>query len=276
MIRRTALLLMAATAAGCATPVPADRIVDRARGREVSRAELLAALRAADFVLLGEVHDNPRHHRLRGELIAALGAVPVVAEHLSRGQRVHFGADRLASLVAAGFEPQGWAWPLHEPLFAAIERAGGPLLGGNLPRDLVRQVARGGALPADVAAALDAAPLPPAAQAALDEDLRLGHCGQLPAARLPAMRQAQRARDAAMALALLAAPSRPAVLIAGNGHVRTDNGVPRVLAALAPGRQVVAVGFLEAGDATPDPPFDFTWTTAAQPREDPCAGLKLR
>lgn len=271
-----ALLVAAALGAGCATLPPDGRIVEVASGREVSRAELLATLRGADTVLLGELHDNAEHHRLRGGLIAALGPVPVVAEHLTLGQSVRFGPDLLASLQAAGFEPRGWDWPIHEPLFAAVQRTGAPLAGGNLPRDTVRRIAREGAaaLPADVAALIAAAPLPPAAEAALDSDLVQGHCGQLPAARVPAMRTAQRSRDAAMALALQAAPAKPAVLLAGNGHVRTDYGVPQLLAAAQPGRRHVAVGFGEAGDAWAQAPYTYLWITGRAEREDPCKAMQ--
>jgi len=271
---------------GCAAPgvTSSDTLTDLGSGRRIDRDELLAALLRADLVLLGEQHDNPLHHQRRGELLAALGAaagggVTVVAEHLTRGQAVRFGEDLPASLAAAGFEPKGWGWPLHQPLFAAVQRAGLPLSGGNLPRELARAIARqgGAALPADLAALLAAAPLDAAAQAALDADLQRGHCGQLPAARLPAMRLAQRARDAAMAQALLASGGRPAVLLAGNGHVRSDYGVPRLLAAQRPGARWLAVGFVDDGaDLAPGAaPYTHLWRTAAPVRSDACAGFTL-
>lgn len=280
----SALLAAAGLLAGCSTPTPpAETLIDTASGRSISRAELLQALRGADVVLLGELHDNPRHHALRAELLLALGARPadgrpppaVVAEHLDRGRRVNFGVDLLASLQGAGFDASGWEWPLHEPLFAAVARAGLPLSGGNAPRDLVRRVAREGlaAAPADLRPLLDAAPLAPAAQAALDQDLVDGHCGRLPAARLPGMRAAQRVRDASMWLALREAGTRPAVLLAGNGHVRRDYGVPQIAAALQPQARVLSVGFAEFGTATAPATYHYVWTTARTQREDPCASV---
>lgn len=95
------------------------------------------------------------------------------------------------------------------------------------------------------------------------------------------MRLAQRARDASLALTLLDAGGAPARLIAGNGHVRRDYGVPLLLAARAPGAKVVSVGFVEvAAGATPDPEslrgrYDYVWFTPAVEREDPCAGLRM-
>lgn len=256
---------------------PADRLLDLRSGREIDVPTLLEQARASRFVLLGELHDNPHHHARRAELLGRL-ATPgtvVVAEHLTRGRQAGADGDLLAALQAAGFDPRGWQWPLHQPLFAALRQAGLPLWGGNLPAAEARRIAREGepALPAELAAPLAAAPLTESAQARLDAHLQAGHCGQLPAARLPAMRLAQRARDAAMALALRDSGGRPAVLLAGNGHVRRDYGVAQLLARLEPQAPCIQVAFGEHGD---EPEGDFAthlWTTAAPSRSDPCAGF---
>lgn len=278
--RRAWLGSLAASAlAGCAQrPAVGDRIVDIAGRREETRAALLAQLRSADVVLLGEQHDNPHHHARRGELIVELGAgTVVVAEHLDRGRRVGPGADPLARLQAAGFDPGAWQWPLHRTLFEPVLAAGLPVLGGNAPIADVRQVARQG-LGSAAAAWRDLladAPLDPVAEAALDRALVDGHCGQLPPARVPAMRAAQRVRDAALALALAESAGRPAVLVAGNGHVRLDHGVPVLLRRLRPAARVVVVGFGEPDWPLADAPYHHLWLTPAVERADPCAGLRL-
>jgi uncharacterized iron-regulated protein len=276
--------LLAAAAApllgsGCASwSDPPDRIVEVTSGRELTRAELLAALRRADHILLGEQHDNPHHHQRRGALIVELGAgTVVVAEQMPRGARVAAGADLRTRLEAAGFDAKAWGWPLYQPLFGPLLAAGLPLLGGNAPVTLARQIAREGpsAWPAELRERLDAVPLTATAQAALDRDLLDGHCGHLSAARLPAMRAAQRARDASMALAMQACGGRPAVLVAGNGHVRTDQGVASLLRAL-PGRpQVLCVGFGETGWSAAGVPYTHLWITPAVQRADPCAGFRM-
>lgn len=264
-----------------------ERIVDLPSGRETPREELLARLRGCDVALLGELHDNVLHHTRRGELIAALGAeVAVLAEHLPRGRSVRFGPDLGASLVDAGFDAKGWLWPMHEPLFGAIARSGATLAGANAPNDLVRRIAREGrtALPAELAAVIDAAPLDPSVQAALDADLVEGHCGHLGGPRLVSMRWAQRARDATMALALrdalavqrAAGRLAPVVLVAGNGHVRGDYGATQMLARIAPGVRLVHVAFLETGNPLAGEPYSHGWLTAPASREDPCAGLAQR
>ena len=69
------ILLALATTAGGATvapaaaqaPASADVILDGASGTPLTREALLQRLQGADFVLLGEVHDNATQHRLRAE-----------------------------------------------------------------------------------------------------------------------------------------------------------------------------------------------------------------
>lgn len=278
-LRTLAALALAALAAGCGTwPSSGERIVDLRSGRTIMRSELIAAMRASDVVLLGERHDNVHHHAARGALIEALGArTAVVAEHLPRRARVQFGPNLLVSLEAAGFEPQAWRWPLHEALFASVARAGVPLVGGNLPRDVVRRIAREGeaAWPEELAALLAGASLDDQAQAALDADLLAGHCGHLSAQRLPGMRAAQRARDASMFAALREADAAPAILLAGNGHVRLDYGVGQLLAALRPQARVLSVGFLEAGERVEPGLYTHAWITPPAERSDPCAGFAM-
>ena len=295
---------------GCALvapTAPAGRFVEVASGRTLSADEFYARALAADKLLLGERHDNPDHHALRGQLIARLAlarpGLVVVAEQLEIRpigagaaeaaigiqspaepaplREVAWGNDLLASLTAAGFDAQGWDWPMHQPLFAPLAAGKIHLRPGNLPREQVRLAARGGvsSLPPALAAVVEAAPLTEAGQAALDADLIAGHCGQLPEARRPAMRAAQRARDAAMFSALRDSGGRPAVLVAGNGHVRTDYGVPVLIARQRPAPLLISLGMLEvseleAGADLRAQPYTYVWIGRDIARDDPCAGFK--
>lgn len=276
MTLRLALLLLCVAGAAQAT----DRIIDTATGREISRAELLAQARQSDFVLLGEIHDNHHHHQRRAALIAELAPTAIAAEHLEAGQQVSWaptaGPSVAEQLGSAGFDARSWQWPIHEPLFAGLAQARIGVSGANISRDLARRLVREGesALPPTLAATLATAPLPASAQAALDKDLLDDHCGQLPATRVPGMRLAQRARDAAMAAGVTALSERPAVLVAGNGHVRADYGVPVALVRLRPGARIVNVAFLESERST-EPPLAYThlWITPAVQRDDPCKGF---
>jgi uncharacterized iron-regulated protein len=291
-----ASLLLVSACAGPASTVAAPvalllpdstTVLDAATGAPLNAAELLRRVAAADFVLLGEFHDNGVHHQARGALLAASAGRPsVVFEQFPRSatpiQPPAAGEDREAWLDAHGFDRKNWQWPLHEPVVDAAIAVGRSLRGSGLSREMLRSVVREGtgAAPPELRALLEQSPLDSAARAAIDAELMAGHCGKLPASMMPGMRAAQEVRDAAMADALLAGGvGGPAWLIAGNGHVRMDMGVPRLLRQAAPGKTVLAVGLLERGTAEAVPGaaagqlYDVLIITPPAEREDPCLGL---
>ena len=147
-----------------------------------------------------------------------------------------------------------------------LEAAGlRPVVGGNLPSNRMRE-AMGDA-------ALDASVTPPVLMQQR-EAIRTGHCDLLPETQLGPMTRIQLARDrtlAQVATAQLAA-GRTVLLIAGNGHVRSDLGVPLHLAAGQTHRVVVS----RAGQAGAGVPADAYWDTPALPEADHCAGLRAR
>lgn len=261
----TAFLPAAAALVGCASaPGGGEHIVEVATGRGVGCAELAAAVQASRYALLGEQHDQAAHHQRRAALIERLAPpAALVAEHLPRGAPVPLQGPLLPALEAAGFSARGWQWPLHQPLFEGVARSGLPLRGGNLRDDELRAALKQGA--AALPAALQAPPLDAAAQAALDADLQQSHGGEIPPARMQAMRTVQRARDASMWAALRDSGGRPAVLLAGNGHVRQDYGVPQLIRAVEPAARVVSVGFATLGEVAPGEAGAYTYLWTVDP-----------
>lgn len=263
-------------------------IVDAATGAAIATGELLRRAAAADFVLLGEIHDNPAHHQVRGAMLSALAArkPAVVFEQLARSAgpipAPAGGEAEEAWLDAHGFDRKGWKWPLHQPVVDAAIRHASSLWGSNVPREALRSVVRQGtsAAPPELSALIDKVPLDSAAQAGIDQELFEGHCGKLPQEMVPGMRAAQEVRDAAMTDAMLAAGAKgPAWLIAGDGHVRMDMGVPRLLRKIAPAKRALVVGFVERGSDEARPGaaaaarYQVLVITPKAEREDPCAGL---
>jgi uncharacterized iron-regulated protein len=253
-----------------------------------SAPPLPAGLHEARFILLGEVHDNPQHHAWRAQWLRTLLAdgrpTRVVFEQLDRNRdaalrdaRATTPHDPTAIARAGGLDGKAWRWPLHQPLFDAALAGGADIAGGNLARDTVRAVVRQGlpAVPADLTPLLEAPGWTAALQRATEADIEQGHCGALPASQFAPMALAQRTRDAAMAQAMLAAPaSTRVVLIAGNGHVREDRGVPHHLrAAGVPPAQIRTVGFVEAGDAAAPGTYGLVVTAPRAERPDPCAAF---
>jgi uncharacterized iron-regulated protein len=246
-------------------------------------AGALDRLPQADVVILGEVHDNEAHHRNQARAVAAVGPRALVFEMLTEAQAARMPADRSdADRLAQALDWDGSGWPdfaMYHPIFLAAPSArvfGGDLPPGAVARSLEEGVAAvfgGGAARYGLAQPLD-----PEEQVAREAEMQAAHCDALPADALPAMVEAQRLRDAALARAVVRAwrqTGGPVVLIAGTGHARTDRGVPAVLARAAPGLSVLAVGQIE-GPAAPVQPFDLWIVTGALPRGDPCAGLGIR
>ncbi len=248
--------------------------------------ELINALARSDVTVLGEIHDNPRHHQLRGELLRQLPAASktVVAEHLNWRQRFTPQAELLTGLQAAGFDDQGWDWPLHQSLFEAVIASQMPLMGGNLPGESIKEVfkTRGQSLPEPVRVLLAKTPFDELQRKALEEEIDQGHCGAMPASMFEGMTAVQRGRDAAMAEVALA--HLPSVVLAGNGHAWKHLGVPFVVNKVSPHSQTLSVLFMEWDDGRPlqekqafladlASQADYVWLTPPQSREDPCGKL---
>lgn len=271
---------------------------DTRAGEATSPQEMIDRLAGARFVLLGEVHDNPDHHRLQGWIISELasrGERPAVVMEMIPQDKADVLAEYLAQpgATAEGLGPaldwaeSGWPdWAAYQPIAEATFGAGLAISAGNPSGDLTRKAARQGldALgPRKADLALDA-PLSPALGEALSDELYDGHCEMVPRERLAPMGNVQRLRDAVMADALLAHDQ--AVLIAGNGHVRADRGVPWYLRRRVPESRVAVVMAVELEDADktpgdyvergPDgaPVADFVWLTPRAERPDPCEQMR--
>jgi uncharacterized iron-regulated protein len=280
------------------------RIFDAKASEFVDQNAVVERVRKAHFVLLGEKHDNPDHHRLQAAMIKALseGArKPTVAMEMVDMDEQEALDSALASTpkdpdaIARGvaWHHKGWpAWAMYRPIGEVVAQSGLPVIGANYPSHAIK------ALFSPTPPALDhptaarfavEQPLLPALQKSLEDELRASHCGMLPEASLPKMVLAQRLRDGAMADRMVET-ERPdgAVLIAGDGHVRLDRGVPMVLRLKGAGSSVVSIAFLEVASGVVEPPayastfhvdtlpFDFVWFTPRVDDSDPCAEFKKK
>lgn len=278
------------------------RIWDVAAERAISRETLFRRLVDSRFVLLGERHDNPEHHRIQAEILRTLGErgrrPAVVFEMLQPSDEEALkalqplAAERVDELAdAVDWAHSGWpAWRFYRPVFRAALQAGMPIAAGNLEAERMNEVVKEGV------GALDPAfverfglkePLPPELQQSLRTQIEAGHCGMLPERMVGPMVRAQRARDARLAEQMLArATDEGAVLIAGAEHVRADRGVPWYLRAQTEA-SIASLGILEVDPgaseaaeharATGDvDSFDYLWLTAAKDRGDPCEALRER
>lgn len=228
---------------------------------------------AADIVVLGEVHDNADAHLGQAEALEALQPTAVVFEMLTAEEGARADADR--SLIAEAWEASGWRdFALYAPIFDALGEA--RIVGAAAPREAVRAVYGEGAAALFGADAgrfgLDGA-LPADQQAAREALQFAAHCEAMPLEMMGGMVEVQRYRDAVFARAALEALETygpPVAVIAGNGHARTDWGIPAMIARAAPDVTTHAIGFVE-GET--DLPFDETRSVPPAERDDPCASL---
>src|SRR6478609_1191773 len=212
------------------------KIWDAKASAFVDLNQLAARAATARFVLLGERHDNPDHHRLQARVLSELvknGRHPaVVLEMLEIEQQPAIdsyvaqpGANAAGFGAALGWEKTSWPpFADYQPIFEVAFASTLPIKAGNVAQADAKALVRQGvsSLSSERAQQLRLdRDLPAPLEAPLLDELRASHCGQLPENMLKPMVLAQRARDAQMALVLEStAAEEGAVLIAGGGHAR--------------------------------------------------------
>jgi uncharacterized iron-regulated protein len=264
----------------------------------------------AQVGLLGEDHDNAAHHQLRSLLVHrnlnATRQWPFLVFEQLRSDQQH-ALDKFAELKTnapdqatlpefkrlTDWEHSGWATYNYDPLFQAAIDAKLPIYAGDVTRDAIMKVAKDGetALPADERARLKLdIPLGAKLDDASLSEIEEAHCHTMPKEALTGMAYAQRYRDASLADAVLKAVDKhgSAILIAGNGHVRTDRGVPWYVHQRAPDKKVVSVMLIEVEDGKNDPEAyvprdpdgkpaaDYIIFTPRAERGDPCEKMRAK
>ena len=237
-------------------------------------SQRIAALPAADVILLGEQHDAPEHQALQRAAVTELahrGQLAALALEMADQGMSTKGLPQAASETevqqALAWNSTGWDWAHYGPVVMAAVRRGVPVLGANLPRSAMRSAMADTTLDQRLTAS------------ALEQQrdaIRSGHCDMLPQSQIAPMARIQIARDAAMASTVVAAvePGKTVLLIAGGAHVLRELGVPVHLPASLRSHVVLAV----AGESerVARGGFDTVWRTAALAPKDYCAGLKLK
>lgn len=268
-------VLAGALLAGCGA-IKKDSAAGRITGmQEAANPQVL---------LLGEVHDNPQGHKLRFDDLKKrvdAGWHPVIAMEQFDHEDQALLDEAQKGCVDAGcvirvMNKKGWDWKQYYPVIQLALDKHLPIVAVNLSRANASKVVRDG-----VASSFDAKtvaeyrlgePISADWRKAQENEIRTGHCNMLPAMMIPGMVDAQMARDIWMAKLIRDQRPRDVVLIAGNGHVRKDIGVPRWLDAFGSKLTVKAVGYVEGGGQKAL--FDDVRSIPAVKRADPCAKFK--
>ncbi len=293
-------------------PPISDTLVSKvwsvAEKRFITPQKLASHLANDRYVLIGEVHDNVDHHLLQAWLIEQMAAraKPAIVMEMISSEQLQILEDYLSSPAA---EPAGiglaldWAnsgwpdWSHYQPIAEIAMRSGLPILPGNPDRLSERKIASQGIGSIEKSElkvlALDE-PMSLILDLALAQDIKDSHCDLLPQTMVGPMVQVQRFRDAKLARAVVNAGvrmktgDRQVVLIAGNGHVRNDRGVPWYLIRQQPKATISSVILLETDGESPtfdelivtnpqgQPAADYFWFTPQAKRLDQCEKLRQR
>jgi uncharacterized iron-regulated protein len=249
---------------------------------------LVQAMQGHRIVLLGEVHDNGIQHTLRAAALrqwVAQGARPALAfEQFDRQHQADIDRARRERpmdadyLIAQAKGSSDWRWESYRPFVALALEYDLPIVAANLSRGEAMQVANDGwpaLFDSATRRALRLDALPTDFRRKHEDAIAMGHCNLLPADALPALARAQMARDIVMARSILPYVDRGIVLLAGNGHMRRDIGVPFWLPADA-ARGAISIGILERDEgSTPESMTDFDAYVISErvERPDPCKDL---
>lgn len=277
-----------------------DRIWDVQAGKFIDRSQLLASIMQADYVLLGENHDNISHHMNQAWLIENLAKqdheASVSFEMIDNQQ-----GDLITNknIISSAFLidtlnqfKSSWNYETYyRILFDSVIQAGFKIYPANMSRQTLTNATMQSNqnLSPRLRQVLSQTPLPPEQKTVLQKEIIQSHCGMLDTEMVDQMVEMQRIRDAAMTVSLLNSEVDLKVLIAGINHVREDHGVPMYLLQENKETTIVSVAPIEVesdhNDITDyikhledeNLPFDYVWFTARAERptgKDFCARLK--
>lgn len=283
----------------------------------VSLRDFGRSMALARFVLLGEIHDNADHHlwqawvirtvsKLRGSrIVEGAPQLDIIAMEMVRtdqydaldkfyGRNVAVPRPRKARDFGRILQWSKSGWPDFEIYAPIIDQAIYEqlvIVPASVSRDFTRKLSKEGvsALSSGEPERLALAePLEKERGDALSNEISESHCGMIPSSAIPSMSFVQRFRDATMADSLLSvAEGKGGILIAGNGHIRRDRGVPWYLEKR--GVPANSIATLKMAEVSPDstdpedyidrsrdgaPSVDFVAFTPKTGRADPCEKMR--
>lgn len=259
-----------------------------ANGDAITFQTMLDEAVSRDFVLVGEIHPAAAHHAFQARVVEGLaerGRRPVVvlemlpeAAQPALDRWIDGKIEPSALDGALGWTERGWPdFEIYRPIFDVARNHRLPMVAAALEREEIMAFGTNGEAAVEPARRkrlmLDR-PLEGAGLDVLRRTIVDSHCGMVDESSAGPMVLIQRARDGAMARAMIDAGEGGAVLIAGSGHVRRDHGVPRLL----PAGSSYAIGQFEADTfpAEDSAVFDAFHLTEAVDRGDPCAEIRAR
>ncbi|MCU7819696.1 MAG: ChaN family lipoprotein [gamma proteobacterium symbiont of Lucinoma myriamae] len=245
----------------------------------ISKETLQQKTLTPQVILLGETHDNARHHQLQAQFIHYLTEnkhTPAVAfemlnqnqqsiidtfeaNHYSTGDNTQ-SAEKSTNLFAEkmNWQESGWPeWPYYRPVFYQTIDNKLSIIAANLDLKQVRKVIKEGSqtLSQEYQDLLKKYQYDEALKKELEQEVQSAHCDMLPEKMLSPMLLGQQTRDLAMTQAIQSAllknntaTKAQVVLIAGSGHTRTDYGIPFYLHQENPELRLISIAFVEVSE----------------------------
>ena len=274
-----------------------DNIWDVQGKKVIDKNQLIKKLLNADYVLLGEIHDNISHHKNEAWVVDnlamhdRLAAVSFEMIDNEQGRLIeNENIDSATTLIELLNQYKtSWGYETYyRLLFDRVIAANIRIHPANINRKTINKIVMKGEqqLDQELQQILDQTPLSSEQRSDMEREIILSHCGYQAKEMIEPMIRVQRIRDAAMAASLLNSKSDIKILIAGSGHVRNDHGVPIYLHQEEKDANVISVALYEIQENAIDIntyikqwdnekiPFDYVWFTATAEREDPCIKLK--
>jgi uncharacterized iron-regulated protein len=234
--------------------------VDGRTGKSLSYDDVVARMRAAQVILVGEQHDQATHHRLQARVIDSLGSEPGLVvglemvpwslqEPLERFHKGEIDADGLAGALTWE-ETWGYDFELYRPVFDAGRSAKARFVALNAPRDVVRALAKNGVdgLAPDVKDAVPELDLtdvrhredifgifknhhPPTGHGSMEKAFERFYLVQVLWDESMADRTSRALDDGA----------KRVIVLAGNGHVAGYRGIPNRIARRKPTARIMTL-----------------------------------
>lgn len=237
-----------------------------------------------DYILLGETHSNPDHHRLQAEVIDGLltqiRKPTIVMEMLAHkawlGQPHRW--TQLSNLQQQAIKlNDGWPWDLYAPILQLVVEHNLELYSGNISSDELHSWvgAQGANKTENIAREYS---YTKENFKTLKKNIVDSHCGYGGEEFVVTMSHAQMQRDRVMSESLVG-KELPVVFIAGSGHVRNDYGVPMQLRKKYKQNSYISVAFISVQEGQNDPRaylqdgkpiYDILYFTPSHTNQDPC------
>lgn len=244
-------------------------IQDLKTGQTLTPQAFAAKLRAAERILLGEQHDNLKHHQAQFWLLQQLSQQrpqgSLLMEMLSVDQqpliaKISENPTAYPNLPDALNWKKSWNWAFYGDIVQAALQQGTALVATNLTAEEVSTLMQG-AEPLNGYRSTE-----PQVKQTIADLITAQHgfdaqtSGQNQA-MIRKMVEVQQFRDRRMAEKVLSAKT-PSLLIAGNHHVNRRFGVPLHLADLAPNMAIISVLFSHTPQGYSKQDADYVWILA--------------